>query len=199
MILVSFSSAEDALFKDVNNTFRLQGTENPPSRFLFWHPVYLSVYLSIYLYVYMSIYISIYLSLYLFICLSIYVSIYLSIHPSIHPYPIHGQPPIIHPTFPPSVVSSLPVSWLPIFGGGPYRVAWTVIGWGCSQSLSCIVGIPSLWVDAQITAVLCELHISQGTLRTIVSVSDKSNEYMNPAQPGFFNHHSCLMFISGII
>ena len=36
MILVSFSSAEDALSNDVkhNNTFSLQGPENPPFRFL---------------------------------------------------------------------------------------------------------------------------------------------------------------------
>ena len=36
MILVSFSSAEDALFNDVKkcDTFRSQGTENPPFRFL---------------------------------------------------------------------------------------------------------------------------------------------------------------------
>ena len=35
LILVSFSSAEDALFNDVNNsgTFISQGTENPPFRF----------------------------------------------------------------------------------------------------------------------------------------------------------------------
>ena len=35
MIVVSFSSAEDALFNDVNNdTFRSQGTEHPLFRFL---------------------------------------------------------------------------------------------------------------------------------------------------------------------
>ena len=36
MILVSFSSAEDALFNDVReyDTFRSQGTENPPFHFL---------------------------------------------------------------------------------------------------------------------------------------------------------------------
>ena len=36
MILVSFSSAEDALSNNVNkyNTFSSQGTENPPFRFL---------------------------------------------------------------------------------------------------------------------------------------------------------------------
>ena len=35
MILVSFSSAEDALSNDVKTytTFRMQGTENPPFRF----------------------------------------------------------------------------------------------------------------------------------------------------------------------
>ena len=35
MILVSFSSAEDALSNDVKKytTFRMQGTENPPFRF----------------------------------------------------------------------------------------------------------------------------------------------------------------------
>ena len=39
MTLVSFSFAEDALFNNVkNNTFRSQGTENPPFRFL-GHPV----------------------------------------------------------------------------------------------------------------------------------------------------------------
>ena len=37
MILVSFSSAENALSNDVNkyNNFSSQGTENPPFRFLF--------------------------------------------------------------------------------------------------------------------------------------------------------------------
>ena len=41
MIWVSFSSAEDALFNDVKkyNTFRSQGTENPPFRFFGGHPV----------------------------------------------------------------------------------------------------------------------------------------------------------------
>ena len=41
MILVSFSSAEDALSNDVKKytTFRMQDTENPPFRFL-GHPVY---------------------------------------------------------------------------------------------------------------------------------------------------------------
>ena len=41
MILVSFSSAEDALSNDVNKytTFRMQGTENPPFRF-FWDTRY---------------------------------------------------------------------------------------------------------------------------------------------------------------
>ena len=35
MILVSLSSAEDALYNDVQKytTFRMQGTENPPFRF----------------------------------------------------------------------------------------------------------------------------------------------------------------------
>ena len=43
MILVSFSSAEDALSNDVKKytTFRMQGTENPPFRFFLGHPVYL--------------------------------------------------------------------------------------------------------------------------------------------------------------
>ena len=42
MILVSFSSAEDIWFNDVNryNTFSSQGTENPPFRF-FWDTRYL--------------------------------------------------------------------------------------------------------------------------------------------------------------
>ena len=41
MILVSFSSAEDALSNDVKKytTFRMQGTENPPFRF-FWDTRY---------------------------------------------------------------------------------------------------------------------------------------------------------------
>ena len=41
MILVSFSSAEDALFNDVRkyNISRSQGTENSLFRFFFWHPV----------------------------------------------------------------------------------------------------------------------------------------------------------------
>ena len=41
MILVSFSSAEDALSNDVKiyNTFSSQGTENPPFRF-FWDTRY---------------------------------------------------------------------------------------------------------------------------------------------------------------
>ena len=44
MILVSFSSAEDALSNDVKKytTFKMQGTENPPFRFfgtpgIGWH------------------------------------------------------------------------------------------------------------------------------------------------------------------
>ena len=39
MILVSFSSAEDALSNDVKKytTFRMQGTENPPFRFFLGH------------------------------------------------------------------------------------------------------------------------------------------------------------------
>ena len=41
MILVSFSSAEDALSNDVNkySTLRVQGTENPPFHFFLGHPV----------------------------------------------------------------------------------------------------------------------------------------------------------------
>ena len=41
MILVSFSSAEDALSNNVNkyNTYSSQGTENPPFRF-FWDTRY---------------------------------------------------------------------------------------------------------------------------------------------------------------
>ena len=39
MMLVSFSSAEDALFDSVKNTFRSQGTENMPFRF-FWDTRY---------------------------------------------------------------------------------------------------------------------------------------------------------------
>ena len=40
MILVSFSSAEDALSNDVKKytTFRMQGTENPPFRVFFGTP-----------------------------------------------------------------------------------------------------------------------------------------------------------------
>ena len=40
MILVSFSSAEDALSNDVKKytTFRMQGTENPPFLFFFGTP-----------------------------------------------------------------------------------------------------------------------------------------------------------------
>ena len=40
MILVSFSSAEDALSNDVKKytTFRMPGTENPPFRFFFGTP-----------------------------------------------------------------------------------------------------------------------------------------------------------------
>ena len=43
MILVSFSSAEDVWFNDLNryNTFSLQGTENPPFRF-FWDTRYIT-------------------------------------------------------------------------------------------------------------------------------------------------------------
>ena len=46
MILVSFSSAEDALSNNVNkyNTFSSQGTENPPFRF-FWDTRYMQVIL----------------------------------------------------------------------------------------------------------------------------------------------------------
>ena len=46
MILVSFSSAEDALSNDVKKytTFRMQGTENPPFRF-FWDTRYRQIYL----------------------------------------------------------------------------------------------------------------------------------------------------------
>ena len=42
VILVSFSSAEDVLSKDVkqNDSFRSQGTKSPPFRFL-GHPVYI--------------------------------------------------------------------------------------------------------------------------------------------------------------
>ena len=41
MILVSFSSAEDALSSDVKKytTFRMQDTENPPFRVFLGHPV----------------------------------------------------------------------------------------------------------------------------------------------------------------
>ena len=41
MILVSFSSAEDVWYNDINryNTFSSQGTENPPFRF-FWDTRY---------------------------------------------------------------------------------------------------------------------------------------------------------------
>ena len=41
MILVSFSSAEDALFNDVKkyDTSSSQGTENQPFRFFGGHPV----------------------------------------------------------------------------------------------------------------------------------------------------------------
>ena len=43
MILVSFSSAEDALFHDVKNydTFRSQGTENMPFHFFGGHLVHM--------------------------------------------------------------------------------------------------------------------------------------------------------------
>ena len=44
MILVSFSSAEDALFNDIKyGNFRSQGTEHPPFRFL-GHPVYIIIW-----------------------------------------------------------------------------------------------------------------------------------------------------------
>ena len=41
MIFVSFSSAEDAVFKDVKkyDTLSLQGTGNPPFRYFGGHPI----------------------------------------------------------------------------------------------------------------------------------------------------------------
>ena len=56
MILVSFSSAEDALSNDVkkHNTISSQGTENPLFRF-FWDTRYSSLCIYMYMYTYTSI------------------------------------------------------------------------------------------------------------------------------------------------